>query len=206
LNPYETLVVSKDASLSEIKKTYRKLSKQHHPDMGGSSEEMAKVARAYEILSDPEKRKRWDETGSDKEPDIAGEVAVAFATMVDKIFFQPGVEMSAKRAIDTFSEVVEREYNSVNVQIEQQRGVLNRAKARIKKAPERDLMGGMIDQNLLQLKNSEAANDKNRDVHREALKLIRSYVFREPAEAPVYGARVQPGSIADQIQRLGFTR
>jgi DnaJ-class molecular chaperone len=206
LNPYETLNVPKDATPADIKKAYRKLSKERHPDRGGSTEEMAKLARAYEILSDPEKRKRWDETGDDKEPDIAGEVAAAFAVMVEKIFFQSSEDRNAKKAIQTFAEVVDREYNSVKEQIDRQHKILIRAKGRIEKAPERDLMSGMIEQSLAQLKNAEAQNEKKYEIHQEALKLIRSYVFKEPAEEPVWGPRVQKGSIADQILNMKLGR
>lgn len=61
MNYYETLNVSKNASQEEIKKSYRKLVKQHHPDKnGGDDTQFKKISEAYEILSDPEKRKSHD--------------------------------------------------------------------------------------------------------------------------------------------------
>jgi DnaJ-class molecular chaperone len=60
-NYYEILGVSKDASADEIKKAYRKLSLQYHPDRNPEGEEMfKKVAEAYEHLGDAEKRKAYD--------------------------------------------------------------------------------------------------------------------------------------------------
>lgn len=66
-NYYEVLGVSKGATKNEIKKAYRDLSKIHHPDKkGGDEEKFSAIAEAYEVLSDPEKRREYDETGTVK--------------------------------------------------------------------------------------------------------------------------------------------
>jgi len=60
---YETLGVGKDASAKDIKKAYRKLAVQHHPDKGGDEHKFKEISAAHEILSDPEKRKVYDAHG-----------------------------------------------------------------------------------------------------------------------------------------------
>ncbi|HMA60281.1 MAG TPA: DnaJ domain-containing protein, partial [Halanaerobiales bacterium] len=64
---YDILGVDKDASQKEIKKAYRKLAKKYHPDMNDgdeqASEKFKEISEAYEILSDPDKRKRYDQYG-----------------------------------------------------------------------------------------------------------------------------------------------
>ena len=67
-NLYETLGVAKNASQDEIKKAYRKLARQYHPDKNpGDAEAEARfkeVQTAYDVLSDAEKRKAYDRFGS----------------------------------------------------------------------------------------------------------------------------------------------
>lgn len=65
---YEVLGVSRDASLEEIKRAYRRLAKKHHPDRNKDNPKEAEakfieVSEAYEVLSDPEKRQRYDTFG-----------------------------------------------------------------------------------------------------------------------------------------------
>ncbi|MFQ6016921.1 MAG: DnaJ C-terminal domain-containing protein [Kiloniellaceae bacterium] len=63
-DPYEALRVSRDASAEEIKRAYRKLAKKLHPDLNpGNSkieQQFKEVSQAYDILGDPERRKRFD--------------------------------------------------------------------------------------------------------------------------------------------------
>lgn len=59
-NYYDILGVKKDSTIDEIKKAYRNLAKQYHPDKGGNEERFKKINEAYETLSDQEKRNQYD--------------------------------------------------------------------------------------------------------------------------------------------------
>lgn len=64
---YEVLDLSKNATEAEIKKAYRKLARKHHPDVNpgdnSAEDKFKEMSEAYEVLSDPEKRKRYDQLG-----------------------------------------------------------------------------------------------------------------------------------------------
>lgn len=74
--PYEVLQVSKAATIEEIKKSYKRLAILHHPDKNQGSAEATqmfqKISSAYAVLSDTEKRERYDTTGSLEENDTEG--------------------------------------------------------------------------------------------------------------------------------------
>ncbi len=65
---YDILGVSKDASADEIKKRYRKLAVQYHPDKNqgdkAAEEKFKSISEAYNVLGDPEKRKKYDDLGA----------------------------------------------------------------------------------------------------------------------------------------------
>ncbi|MEI7615539.1 MAG: molecular chaperone DnaJ [Actinomycetota bacterium] len=64
---YEVLGVSRDSSLEEIKKEYRKLARQYHPDVnngdGASTEKFKEISEAYAVLSNEDKRRQYDNFG-----------------------------------------------------------------------------------------------------------------------------------------------
>ncbi|MDQ1464764.1 MAG: molecular chaperone DnaJ, partial [Actinomycetota bacterium] len=65
---YKSLGVPKDATAAEIKKAYRKLARQHHPDANTgttkSEEKFKEISEAYDVLSDEVKRREYDEARS----------------------------------------------------------------------------------------------------------------------------------------------
>ncbi|MBD2769336.1 J domain-containing protein [Hymenobacter sp. BT664] len=78
---YKALGVDKTATAEQIKKAYRKLARQHHPDVNpndkSAEQKFKEINEAHEVLSDPEKRKKYDQFGADwqryqQQPGAAG--------------------------------------------------------------------------------------------------------------------------------------
>jgi molecular chaperone DnaJ len=69
---YDLLDVSRDASPDEIKRAYRRKAREHHPDAGGDEEAFKQITHAYQVLSDPQSRMRYDRFGDDGTPSSRG--------------------------------------------------------------------------------------------------------------------------------------
>jgi DnaJ-class molecular chaperone len=88
---YERLGVEKNASGEEIKKAYRELAREKHPDRGGSKEEFQSIQEAYEVLSDEKRRQVYDITGDKDEtngPDLSEHINMAHGIPFN---FMPGM-------------------------------------------------------------------------------------------------------------------
>lgn len=110
-DPYETLGVSKSAMAEEIKSAYRRLARRHHPDVNPedptAEDKFKEVGEAYAVLSDPEKRQRFDRTGSMDDGQGTGDffggagASGGFGDLFDMFFgAQGGASAGARRGRD----------------------------------------------------------------------------------------------------------
>ena len=82
MNPYDVLNVKKDATQKVIKKAYRMMAATHHPDKGGTVEFFHIIKKAYDVLSDPAKRKHYDDTGEIQEDKVNNLETEAYSLFV----------------------------------------------------------------------------------------------------------------------------
>ncbi len=97
-DPYEILGVARDADADSIKKAYRRLARQLHPDVNpdpSTQERFKEVTRAYEILSDPQKRASYDRGGDAFGAGFAGNGAGFSFTDIMDAFFGGGAAQGA---------------------------------------------------------------------------------------------------------------
>lgn len=104
---YEILGLGRGATLVEIKRSYRRLARKYHPDInpgdGAAEAQFREITRAYETLSDPERRRRYDALGTTGESGPA--VSYGFAGFD----FSPGVAQGEPTTFgDLFAEIFDR--------------------------------------------------------------------------------------------------
>lgn len=107
---YEVLGVSRAASLEEIKKSYRRLARQYHPDVnknGDAEEKFKEIAEAYSVLSDDDRRGRYDRFGFDGPsatgPDMGGFAGFDMGDLLNQFFggaTRTDTRQSAERGSD----------------------------------------------------------------------------------------------------------
>jgi len=152
---YQTLEVESDATQAEIKKAYKKLAKKHHPDKGGDPQIFAEINNAHRILTSPEHRKRYDETGmegdkfsfTDRFRDLANKVLMAAATnhdpdQVDLIEF---FKLAVKKSLETCADGLVQTNNRIDKYKKVKKNLKYKGTSeKIKKDPINDLVENQI--------------------------------------------------------------
>lgn len=110
MNHYQTLGVDKIASQDEIKRAYRMLAQKLHPDKpDGDIEQFQRVQKAYEVLSDPDRRDHYDRTGDENAPNYEliaySRVAELFAMIIESDKKGNLIDIAAKRVQESISTI-----------------------------------------------------------------------------------------------------
>ena len=189
---YEALGVSKDAPPEEIKKAHRKKARKHHPDNGGDPEQFLMVQYAYEVLSDEERRRRYD-NGEPEPQNVIQEAFSYVANMFKALIDNADESLICINIVDKMASLAtaDREKMKKSVKGWQDKiAFLEQVKGRIKHKGNRpDIMTSVLDQQLRGLGNGISMAEKQIEMLAFALSLIREYSF-EP-EPPMTSNRAR---------------
>ena len=126
MTPYETLGLAPDATPEQIKKAHRRRASETHPDMGGDREEFQRVQAAYELLSDPDRRARFDATGDDGRDDVPPAEVIAKRAFTDSLtdehrkasmdYLQHAIAILRRKRSDTVKAVRDTEEDIAQLQ------------------------------------------------------------------------------------------
>lgn len=186
---YGALGVKAEASRDEIKRAYRTKANELHPDKGGNGAEFALAARAYEVLSDDEKRKRYDKTGIETDINTANQQAGNTIQAIFNDFIQHiGIENIIYH--DVVSKVREK-LDEVTDKLKKQKGeaadrkkALKKVITRIKHKDRDNFFTNVIRQKI---NNESSAIEKigqRKEVLDIAKKMLKAYGFESDIATP----------------------
>ncbi|MCY1166933.1 Chaperone protein DnaJ [compost metagenome] len=178
MSHYETLGVDRDASAEDIKRAYRKKASQAHPDKnGGDTTLMQAVNQANDVLSDPERRARYDESGDDAEPDSIEKKAMR--QLVN--FFQLVLEMDGNmiRLVREHMGYGQKAAEEETANLKKKVAKLTRRRDKIKVKSGENLVHMMIDGQLAQANDRIAALGESLEVLARAKVMLEQYISEE---------------------------
>lgn len=177
---YEILSVAPDATAEQIKRAYRDACKAHHPDKhGGDDSAQKKINSAYEALSDPVKRRAYDETGAEDGVDPA----IMFLSQI-VINMLSGDQVC--NPLDAARDHINRENGEMRKKLKQVEKMIARL---VDSAPRLKVVGEKPNTIGTALEQSIAAYQHQAEIQRQQialgermLKLLKDYTFEMPAE------------------------
>jgi curved DNA-binding protein CbpA len=191
---YKILKIRKNASAGAIESAFRRRSMSTHPDRGGDQEEFILVKLAYDVLSDPERRERYDRTGEYEEtkPDNSNLAAVSILTQVFAAVAQAihnqgkdptrldvleGMRAELKGAIDGC--------HTNHREIEKQRAFITKFSGRFTTERSSNFLESYIVDQITRINAELEKIDQRRAQHEQALELLKDFVYtHEAAERP----------------------
>ena len=179
MNPYTELDVPVDASLETIKQRYRTLAQMHHPDKGGDEELFKRIKFAYEILSDPIRRKQYDITGETgttnaKDEALSNIIQIILHVVPGFNADQDDLIAIAEGETRAMLDMVNKDINNTEMQIKKFEVVLK--KLRIKTAGENILENIIVKQIQIRKKDLLVFH-KNVKVCMLMLEILKDYEY-----------------------------
>jgi len=199
---YDILGVETNATQAEIKKAYREMAKKHHPDKRGDASQFNKVNDAHTILSDPIRRKLYDDTGEiDNTP-----LEVKIMGLLDPIFWNclnlmehhhDDVITLMKQQLFTNKQQMRNKITQTRATNKQFKKISNN----IKVNKGENLLSEKLDIQIRMNKEGIASIEKSIDLHIEAEKFMDNYGYESDSGQPLVGRGMATNyaSIVDKL-------
>jgi curved DNA-binding protein CbpA len=198
MNHYETLGVDKTATPEQIKRAYRNKAKTAHPDKGGT--DFAPVAKAYEVLKDPERRLLYDTTGKEREDPIE----VSVRQLLLQLFNQALAVDDDIPVVRTVTEQIKQGKAKLPEAIKQLKAKQKRLEAKrgkITSKGETNIAHLIIDGELNSIAGQIAQFEREIKVGKACLEALKSY--SEEWEAPKPTIDIYSSMMQDElVQRM----
>jgi DnaJ-class molecular chaperone len=182
MNPYTVLQVSPQATDEEIKKKYRLLAQQNHPDKGGNVETFQQINLAYSILSDPARRKHFDSTGEYHVNNSLREEALGNLSMVLNHFINE-INPDVEDLIVLMKNDANREKEQLNIAITNCLNLLAKLEKVLKKLKKKkegeNILKMFTTQRIKALENDIIIFNKKVEVCDKMLEILEDYEFSD---------------------------
>jgi len=183
MNPYDILEISPQASDEEIKKKFRILAQQFHPDRSGGNEEKFKqINLAYSILSDPVRRKHFDSTGQyNVNPSLKEESINNLAQLLNHFINQ--INPDLENLIVCMKNDILREKNALSTQISNCINTITKLEKFSKKIKRKkegeNILKSFVQLQITSQENNIKSFNKNLEVCDNMLEMLEDYEFGE---------------------------
>ena len=180
---YEALGVDRESSTEEIQRAYRKWVQKNHPDKGGDKEKFYPVQKAYEVLKNPERRKRYDRTGKIEEDDVTSDALKELANIVTQIVEQVNVDAPvvqlAEKIIDDKMKEFRKKISKLNAGIAKRHKMLKRIKY---KGNQNNMIKSFIENEIEKMECSIEELKNVLKTGREMQRLLKEYDYDSTPE------------------------
>lgn len=184
---YDDLGVGKDATKEDIKRAYRRKAKEAHPDRGGNKEEFSRISLAYRILSDDNKRSRYDTKG--ETDDVENEMALVIEVIgvaLEKVEQRGGIMTIDPLA--SLKNVIQSDVDQAKqatAQLRDQMASLERKAKRWKhKGDGLDIIGELFKQQIGSKRGAILHNERAIRIREKALLVLEGYRYEDEGVAP----------------------
>jgi DnaJ-class molecular chaperone len=175
---YEVLGVAKDATPEQIKQAWRKATSVAHPDReGGSAERQQLVNRAYEALSDPERRRQYDENGVDNDA-MALEEEGRMQLM--ELFDRAATNERIDDIVGYVANVLHGRMAECKAEVASAHKIVTRLKkvrlrVKVKKHGEANMFHAIVDKKIANVQGTIPQNERLHKVMEASLKILAAY-------------------------------